>query len=259
MYIEIENLRIYYEIHGKGKEILLFHGWGGNSNSLYPIAFSLSRDYKTILLDFPGFGKSDTPKKPFDGEDYKNVILKFIDALNLKDYTIIGHSFGGRIGIRVAKERGDELKGLILIDSAGIRDKKSFKQNFTEKTFKFLKKVVNKFFIGDRREKILNKLRKIFGSKDYKSLDGIMRDTLVKIVNEDLLPIIKEIKTKTLIIWGEKDKELPLRHGFIMNENIKNSKLVIIKNGGHFPYLDNLPMVVSQIKNFLGEIYNESI
>ncbi|MDI6861631.1 MAG: alpha/beta hydrolase [Caldisericia bacterium] len=257
MFVNIDNLNIYYEIHGDGMPILLFHGWGGNSFSLYPIGMNLEKEYKVIYFDFPGFGKSDIPKRPFDGEDYKNFILKFIDFLNLKNYIIIGHSFGGRIGIRIAKDRKDKLKALILIDSAGIRDPKTLKQKFTEKTFKFLKNLVIKNFKGERREKILKILRGTFGSKDYKSVDGVMRDTLVKIVNEDLTSIMKEISTPTLILWGENDKELPLRHAYIMNKNIKNSKLVIIKNAGHFPYLDNLIKVISEIKSFLGEVINE--
>lgn len=257
MYANIDGVKVYYEINGDGYPILLFHGWGGNSKSLYPIGSVLEKNYKVIYIDFPGFGKSDTPTKSFDGEDYKNIILKLIDNLKIKSYVILGHSFGGRIGIRVAKERKDEVKGLILIDSAGIRDKKTIKQRFTEKTFKLLKNLTIKLFKGKSQEKILNNLRKFFGSKDYKSVNGVMRDTLVKIVNEDLSSIMSEIETKTLIIWGENDKELPLRHGYIMKEKIKNSKLVIIKNAGHFPYLDNLTKVVSEIKNFLGEISNE--
>lgn len=255
MFVKIDDLNIYYEIEGDGNPILLFHGWGGNSYSLYPIGSLLKDSYKVIYLDFPGFGKSDIPKKSLNGEDYKNIILKLIDFLKLKEYSIIGHSFGGRVGIRIAVERKNDLKGLILIDSAGIRDKKSLKQRIREKSFKILKRLFLKATKGKTRDKIISSLQNLFGSKDYKSVNGVMRETLVKIVNEDLLPLLKEIETKTLIIWGEFDKELPLRHGLIMKENIKNSNLVVIKNGGHFPYLDNLPKVISEIKNFLGEIY----
>ncbi len=255
MYVKIDDLNIYYDIQGEGFPILLFHGWGGNSNSLYPIGNYLKDKYKVIYIDFPGFGKSDVPKCSLSGEDYKIIVSKFINYLNLKDFIIIGHSFGGRIGIRIATERKKDIKGLILIDSAGIRDKKKLKQRISERTFKFLKSAVLKLLKGKTKDKTISFLQKIFGSKDYKNVDGVMRETLVKIVNEDLLPILKEIEAKTLIIWGEFDKELPLRHGLIMKENIKNSNLVIIKNGSHFPYLDNLPKVLSEINKFLGEIY----
>ena len=258
MFVEIDGLKIFYNVEGNGNPVILLHGWGANSYSLIPISNYLKKIYQTISLDLPGFGKSDIPLNSFNGDDYKNIVLKFINFLNLKNYVIIGHSFGGRIAIRIARENPDELKGLILIDSAGIREKKTEKQKISENTFKFLKKITTKLLKGESREKILDKLRNIFGSVDYKSQKGVMRDTLVKVVNEDLTSFLKEIKVKTLIIWGEKDKELPVKHAYIMYELIQNSKLFILKNCGHFPYLDNLPKVLSSIESFLEEIYGNS-
>jgi len=259
MFVEIDGLKIFYNIDGNGYPVILLHGWGANSDSLYPLYNYLKNNYYVINLDLPGFGRSDIPLKSLNGEDYKNIILKFINHLNLKNYTIIGHSFGGRIGIRIAKENPIELKSLILIDSAGIREKKKVKQKISESTFKFLKKMVLKTIKGKNQEKFLDKLRNIFGSTDYKSQKGVMRETLVKVVNEDLTSYLKDIKTKTLIIWGEKDKELPVKHAYIMNSLIKNSKLVIIKNAGHFPFLDNLIKVLNSIESFLEEIYGSNI
>lgn len=255
MFLEIDGLKIFYNIEGEGNPIVLLHGWGANSDSLYSLFHYFKKKYLVINIDLPGFGKSDTPNKSFDGEDYKNIILKFISNLKLKNFTIIGHSFGGRIGIRIASENPFELKSLILIDSAGIREKKTNKQKISESTFKILKKLTLKIIKGKSQEKILDYLRNIFGSTDYKMQKGIMRDTLVKVVNEDLTSNLKKIKIKTLIIWGEKDKELPIKHAYLMHDLIKNSKLVIIKNAGHFPFLDNTTKVLNSIESFLEEIY----
>lgn len=259
MFVEIDGLKIFYNIKGDGNPVILLHGWGANSDSLYPIYNYLKNNYYVINLDLPGFGRSDIPLNSLNGEDYKNIILKFINYLNLKNYTIIGHSFGGRIGIRIAKENPTELKSLILIDSAGIREKKKVKQKISESTFKLLKKLVLKIIKGKNQEKFLDKLRNIFGSTDYKSQKGVMRETLVKIVNEDLTSYLKDIINETLIIWGENDKELPVKHAYIMNNLIKNSKLVIIQNAGHFPFLDNLIKVLNSIESFLEEVYGNNI
>lgn len=258
MFVNIDGLKIFYNVEGEGYPILLLHGWGVNSDSLFPIFNYLKNSFRIITLDLPGFGRSDTPYESFDGDDYKNVVLKFINYLSLKNLTILGHSFGGRIAIRLAKENLNDLKGLILIDSAGIREKKRLKQKISEGLFKFLKKVINKILKGKTKDNILEKLRNIFGSIDYKSQKGVMRDTLVKIVNEDLTPFLKEIKVKTLIIWGEKDKDLPIKHAYLMNELIENSKLVIVKNAGHYPYLDNLTKVLNSIEIFLKELYGNN-
>lgn len=258
MFLEIDGLKIFYNIEGEGNPLILLHGWGASSGSLYSLFYYFKKKYLVINLDLPGFGKSDAPNKSFDGEDYKNIILKFISNLKLKNFTIIGHSFGGRIGIRIASENPFVLKGLILIDSAGIREKKTNKQKIRESTFKILKKITLKIFKGKKQEKILDYLRNIFGSTDYKMQKGIMRDTLVKVVNEDLTTYLKRINTKTLIVWGEKDKELPVKHAYLMHSLIKDSKLVIIKNAGHFPYLDNITKVLSSIESFLEKIYGNS-
>lgn len=258
MFLEIDGLKIFYNIEGEGNPLILLHGWGASSDSLYSLFYYFKKKYLVINLDLPGFGKSDAPNKSFDGEDYKNIILKFISNLKLKNFTIIGHSFGGRIGIRIASENPFVLKGLILIDSAGIREKKTNKQKIRESTFKILKKITLKIFKGKKQEKILDYLRNIFGSTDYKIQKGIMRDTLVKVVNEDLTTYLKRINTKTLIVWGEKDKELPVKHAYLMHSLIKDSKLVIIKNAGHFPYLDNITKVLSSIESFLEKIYGNS-
>ncbi|MGB9843310.1 MAG: alpha/beta fold hydrolase [Caldisericia bacterium] len=255
MLVEIDGLKLFYYIEGKGNPIILLHGWGANSDSLLPIFNYLKKNYLTISLDLPGFGKSDIPLNSLNGEDYKNFTLKFIKYLNLKNFVIIGHSFGGRIGIRIAKENLSDLKGLILIDSAGIREKKTKKQKISESIFKLLKNLSIKIIKGEKKDKFLEKLRNIFGSIDYKSQKGVMRETLVKVVNEDLTPFLKDIKVKTLIIWGEKDKELPIRHAYIMNREIQNSKLIVLKNCGHFPYLDNLTKVLNFIESFLVELY----
>lgn len=255
MFLEIDGLKIFYQIEGEGYPLILLHGWGANSDSLNSLFHYFNKKYLVINLDLPGFGKSDTPIKSFNGEDYKSIVLKFIKSLKLKNFTIIGHSFGGRIGIRIASENIDELKGLILIDSAGIREKKTNKQKISEATFKILKKITLKIFKGKKQEKFLDFLRNIFGSIDYKMQKGVMRETLVKIVNEDLTTNLKRINTKTLIIWGEKDKELPVKHAYLINSLIRDSKLVIIKNAGHFPYLDNITKVLSSIESFLEVIY----
>lgn len=258
MNINIDGLNIFYRVEGSGNNLILLHGWGVSSDSLYPILNYLKRSYKVYALDLPGFGRSDIPKSSFDGENYKNIVLKFIKELNINDYVIIGHSFGGRIGIRISRENNPNLKGLILIDSAGIRDKKSLKQKLSEGLFKLIKRVVLKIFKKEKGEKILDFFRNILGSIDYKSQKGILRETLVKIVNEDLKPFLKDIKVKTLIIWGEKDRDLPLRHAFIFKNLIKNSKLIIIKDGSHYPFLENLTKVLNSIELFLRDVYNEN-
>src|SRR5690606_23109753 len=102
----------------------------------------------------------------------------------------------------------------------------------------------------DKEEK-MEKFYKKFGSTDYREADGIMRRILVKVVNENLKPILGEIKAPTLLIWGDKDTATPLYMGKIMEREIPDSGLVVLEGAGHYSYLDDFNRFAIIIRTFL--------
>lgn len=120
----IDNILVSYEILGsKGKNtILILHGWKNSLKNWEEIGKKLSIENKVILLDLPGMGNSSMPKSAFDTYDYADIINKFIVKLELKKLTLIGHSFGGKIGVIIAA-KNPEIKKLILVDISGINNK----------------------------------------------------------------------------------------------------------------------------------------
>ncbi|MEK9148966.1 MAG: alpha/beta hydrolase, partial [Candidatus Desantisbacteria bacterium] len=90
----------------------------------------------------------------------------------------------------------------------------------------------------------------LIGSKDWKEA-GILRQTLVKVVNHDLKPFLSKISQPTLLIWGENDRDVPVSSARIMNKEIKGSELVILKEAGHFSYLDRFPQFSKHLLGFL--------
>ena len=141
---------------------------------------------------------------------------------------------------------------MILVDSAGIKKRLSFLSRIKIKIYKLKKwwykltKNVVKF----------NNLINNSGSYDYKMASPVMKQTLVKVINEDLKPYLKKIEVETLIIWGRDDKETPIKDALIMNKLIKNSGLVTLENTGHFPYLENKHTFNIIISNYLGVKYD---
>jgi pimeloyl-ACP methyl ester carboxylesterase len=255
MFKDIDGFKLYYDVEGEGPSLILLHGWGGNSYSLLPLTNVLKKDFRVFTLDLPGFGRSSKPVSAIGGEEYKTVVQKFIDAVGIQDYSIIGHSFGGRIAIKIASLKPKGLCSLVLIDSGGIKAEKETNQILSERFFKLLKKSVKLIFKGALQYRILETLKRHFGSDDYRRQDGIMREILVKIVNEDLTDLLPLIDVPTLIIWGEKDDILPVSHGRCMKQLLKDAQLEIIPNAGHFPYLDYLPKVYTVLYNFLNNVY----
>jgi len=250
MKIKINGLSINLETHGKGKIVIFLHGWGGNLHSLYPVARQLN--YKTVLIDLPGFGQSDIPNSPISSFEYASIIQKLIESSGINKAVLIGHSFGGKIATIIASKNPEWLKGLVLISSPGVKLKKPLFVQLKKYTYIVLKKIISIF---PNNEKILEKLRNLFGSEDFKNSKGIMRETLKIVVNEDISNILREIKSKTLLIWGKKDRDVPLKVGIKFNELIKNSKLIVYENAAHFPYLENFDTFLNDLNNFLSEVF----
>jgi pimeloyl-ACP methyl ester carboxylesterase len=200
------------------------------------IANKLKNRFRCTLIDLYGFGKSIHPNYPLNLKDYTNAVKEIIDHYYMSNIIIIGHSFGGRIAIQYCTMFSNVDK-LILIDSAGIKPHRNFKYYFKLLKYQIRKK--------------LNLKDSHLGSIDYKSLNCVMKQTFVNIVNFNQKLTLKNIKIPTLIIWGEEDKETPLYMAKILNRKIKKSKLCIIKDAGHFSFIDDFISFNNCLTGFL--------
>jgi pimeloyl-ACP methyl ester carboxylesterase len=250
MFIEIDGLKIYYESKGEGVSVILLHGWGGQALSFKPVFDFLVKSHSVYVLDLPGFGRSNTPPHTWGTFDYASFIAKFFTKLGITKAHIIGHSFGGRIAIVLAANFPEVVDKLILVNSAGIRPKRTIKYYIFITIAKIGKILLSPKIWGKYGEHIKNALYYLVGSEDYRNA-GELRDVLVKVVNEDLRDLLHRIDVPTLLVWGDKDKKTPLLHARIMEEKIKNARLVVLKNAGHFSYLDDFPQFCRIISEFL--------
>lgn len=242
MNISINGLNINYEVHGEEneKEILILHGWGANIASFAPVTSMLSRKFKIYILDMPGFGLSEEPTKGYFVEDYAKTILQFITKLNIKNPVLIGHSFGGRVIIKMVGELGYKPEKIILVDSAGIKPRRSMDYYFKVYSYKLAKKVINVLYSKEKAEKIIQDMRNKRGSTDYKDASENMKKTFINVVNEDLKSLLPNINVPTLLIWGKQDKDTPLKDAKIMEKLIPDSGLIVFENAGHYSYLEYL-------------------
>jgi len=251
MNITVGGININYITEGQGRDVVILHGWGANIASVSPIINNLKTSFKVTALDLPGFGKSEEPKEPFSVSDYSKIVKEFLEALEIKNPILIGHSNGGRIIIHLVTNFDINPRKIILIDSAGLKPPPSLKKTVRKSAFKLTKWFLTIPLWKDKSEGVLNRARAHFGSSDYKNATPVMRQTMVKLLNEDLTPLLSKIKAPTLLIWGENDTATPLRDGEIMKKNIPDSGLVILKNAGHFSYLDRPFEFSAVINNFL--------
>lgn len=243
MKVKIKGLKLNYKVDGLGAPVVLLHGWGETSDTVKNLTDMFSMTNTVYTLDLPGFGLSEAPDKSWDIYDYEDCVTKFIQAMNLNDVILAGHSMGGAIAICLAYSRLVPIKGLFLIDAAGVRDKEVSKTKIFNKLKVFFYKL-GKFIIKilplmpKKKEKILNKLQRKTASEDYLNAKGVMRNTFVKVLNNDLQYAMAKVVCPSVLIWGENDTATPLDEAQIMNGLIRNSKLKIIRGAGHFPFLD---------------------
>ena len=245
----INNINIHYEEYGKGEKILLLHGWGNDLKTFNKQIEFLKDKYHLYLIDLPGFGKTNEPNDIYSLNDYVSIVMKFIKSI-IKDENIIviGHSFGGRIGIKISTILN--LKGLILISGAGI------KHNTLSKKLKVLKYKIKKNFYKITKNYLeYNFLIKNTGSNDYISLSSNMKESMKLIIKEDLRKYLKKICCKTLLSYGEEDTETPYIDGILMNKKINNSIFYKIPNGNHFIHIEKSDIVNDIIERFLCDIY----
>lgn len=246
MNIIINDFNIYYEKIGTGKEnIIILPGWGNTRPTFEYMIGSLKNNYTIYIIDYPGFGNSSFPNRDLTIYDYADLMKNFINILNIKNPIIITHSFGTRIALILNSKLKIKFKKLIIIDGAGIKKKRNIFFKVKQSSYKLLKKIGN-ILPKKIKNLYIKKLINIFGSEDYKSLNDNMKKTFSNIVNEDLSYLLKDVKSETLLIWGEKDYDTPLCDAIKMNSIIADSGLIIIKNGTHFSYLD-APFYINKI------------
>lgn len=248
----INGIKINYVKKGEGtKKILLLHGWGSNIKLFNNIINFLSKKYTVYAIDMPGFGLSEMPPDSWNVDNYIEFIMEYIKVMQIESLSLLGHSFGGRIIIKLnsRKDLPFKIEKNILVDSAGIKHKK--KITVKNIIYKISKKILGNKYIKQTFPKALEKLKKNFGSEDYKNAVPVMRDTLVKVVNEDLSIYLPKIKVPTLIIWGTKDTATPIEDALLMEKLIPDAGVVKIEGAGHYSFLENPQLVNSVLESFL--------
>lgn len=238
MEIVINGLRIKYTDEGSGTPVLLLHGWGSSLDVYRGIIATLKGRCRLVAPDFPGCGGSDIMKEPWTLQDYCDFVLKFIEAVDLKDPIMIGHSHGGRVTLYMTATGMVRPHKIVLLDAAGLIPKKSLKQKFRAKSFKVIKRVLTLPLIKNFSAGLLDKARKHYGSADYNSAPEVLRKTLVSLVNTDIRELLPSIKCPSLLIWGENDTATPLEDAKTIEKLIPDAGLCVIKGTGHFSFCE---------------------
>ena len=249
--IKINGLNFHYTVQGNGSPIVLMHGWGCNSTTLASIENVAVESHTVYNVDFPGFGESQEPNEVWGVEKYTQLIEEFVKIEKIENPILLGHSFGGRVGILYSSR--NQVKKLILVDAAGVKPRRSLKYYFKVYTYKLGKRLMPLIYGKKGAQKRIEEMRAKRGSSDYNNASPMMRAILSKVVNEDLKHCMPKIKAPTLLIWGENDTATPLRDAQIMEKLIPDAGLVSFPGCGHYSFLDNPIQFAAVLRSFLKE------
>lgn len=252
MKIVVNDQLVNYVDQGKGKVILLLHGWGANLHSFDDMAQDLADEYRLIRIDFPAFGGSPRPTSDWDIGNYADLVAAFLQKKNIHHLTaVIAHSFGGRVTIKLAGQGLIDADKIILIGSGGIKHSSSPRQQAYKVVAKTGRQLLKLPGLAALQGTARRRLYQTAGAMDYFDADDDMQKIFLKVINEDVRELATHITIPTLLIWGENDTETPVADGKIFQQKIDGSKLVVIPDAGHFAYLDQLQKVMSLVREFI--------
>ncbi len=233
-----------------GIPVLALHGWGANISLMQPLADALARQgFRVFVPDMPGFGQSDPPPVTWNVSDYAHWVIAYLDAHGLAQVHLIGHSFGGRLGLILGADYASRLHRLALIDSAGVPPRRPLGSRLRLNIYKAIRDGLYKIGMKSTADNLRAWYTNRYGSADFKSA-GVLRETFVKVVNENLLPYAARISVPTLLIWGDADDDTPLWQAKMLEKTIPDAGLVTFAGAGHYSYLEHLAETTRILDHF---------
>ena len=227
--------RCHLQRLGQGDGVILLHGWGQDMRMMRLIQNELKDHYRVVNLDLPGFGESGEPSAPWGIEEYARFIHEIAEHDHMEAPILIAHSFGARIAIRYASRY--PTKKMVLSGAAGIRAPLSWQRRASQH-WHHLKRRMG--------------MRGSAGSPDYQKASPIMKQVLVRVVNEDLSPDLAAIRCPVLLIWGSEDRETPLWMGRKMEKEIPGARMIVYRDEDHFAYYHQGFRFMRDVCAFLG-------
>jgi pimeloyl-ACP methyl ester carboxylesterase len=218
----LANGRVLAErIGGSPARVVALHGWGRTGSDFVGIVAGLD----ALAIHLPGFGPTAAPDAVWGTDDYARVVAEAIEPIG--PVVLVGHSFGGRIAVRLAASRPELVSALVLTGAPLVRLTPSSQPALSFRIARALNRM------GVIPDRVLESRRKKSGSADYNAAQGVMRDILVKTVNENYDADLARITAPTWLVWGEHDTAAPTAAGKVAAERIRGARWVVVPDEAH--------------------------
>ncbi len=257
--VDVFGFDIHYTEAGQGPIIVLLHGLWGGTNEWQPIIGPLARDHRIIAMDAIGFHGSDKPEAHSHNALLAQFLAGFLEALELEDVTLIGHAMGANLATYTAVHHPDRIARLVLVDGAGYRNPDrdlsaplspamvNFRRIATgssvDATERFLRRRVLDETLVTREW-----AEQAFGMwlRSARAIGDMLREG--GDVSEDEM---RSIRLPTLIVWGADDAVFPIANAERLESDIDGARLVVIRQAGHLPQLEQTDAFLEALLPFL--------
>lgn len=246
-YADIDGVRIHYTVSGSGMPLLLIHGYPLNGNLFVHQREALSREFKVITPDLPGFGKSQASSANASLATYAKAMFGLMDKLDIKKAIIGGHSMGGMTTIEMYKEQPDRFAGMILIDTAAMAAPLPLKNEWMgyaelgkqpDHKMKMNQLLVPAMLSFDARTHDKQLVSYVKDMVNAASVEGIEGGGRALADRPDNSAVLKNVKVPALILVGSADPVTPAEVSQKMHAAIPGSTLDIVMGGSHAEILE---------------------
>ncbi len=237
--------------------VIILHGWGQrlSGRTFVPLKISLEKKGYTVFApDLPGFGDQAPLDHAYTLDDYVAFLKEYFQKHRITMGILIGHSFGGRIGIKYAFLYPESVRSLILSGTPGFRSGNSLKYFISIGLAKVGKFIIQLFPFGFFYQSVRNIFYRFIGVRDYMRSNPVMRDTFRAIVAERLVTYMNKLTVPVLLLWGEHDLLVPVSVAQRMSRAIPHAKLEILTSGTHAVSYEQPDLFVTRADEFLRDL-----
>ena len=251
---------VHYEVYGRGKPVILLHGWLGSWGLWQETMSYLGQYYRTYAMDFWGFGESGKKRETYAVQDFVSLVNQFMEQLGIIRSPLVGHSMGGTVSLSVAMRYPDRISKVVVVGSpivgsslapllklAGYRFNAFLLFNMMGAFRAFMKYYYSRVICSDPRfpqmmDRDLSKT----------TLESFL-NSIASLRRTDLRPMLNQVKVPALGIYGDVDKVVHPLQWQPMQAGIPQAQILRFPNAGHFPMLEEPKMFGEKLKAFLDE------
>lgn len=250
---------VHYEVYGRGKPVILLHGWLGSWGLWQETMGFLGRYYRTYALDFWGFGESGKKRETYAVQDFVSLVNQFMEQLGIMHAPLVGHSMGGTVSLSVAIRYPERVSKVVVVGSPIVGSSLAFPLKLAGmRPIAFLLfNMMGAFRLGMRAASPII-------CRDQRFADMMDRDlsrttvesfllSIASLRRTDLRPMLDQIKVPAMGMYGDRDVIVHPKQWQPMQAGIPHARIERFSQAGHFPMLEEHQSFSERLKSFLDQ------